>query len=92
MFRFQWSKEVLNYLKDNQGLINDLELAFAEYRAEGTQIPTQGVLDMIAPMQYIWGIHNHIVLLRLVLEDAQWKIRIEVVKPTRSPYDEIFLG
>lgn len=91
MFRFQWSKEALNYFKDNQGLINDLELAFAEYRERGTRTPEQGVIDLIAPLQYIWGIHDHIVLFRLVLEEPPWKIRVEVIKPVRSIYDEVLL-
>ena len=92
MFRFQWSKEILNYLKDNQGLINELELAFAEFRGRGTRTPEQGVVDMIAPLQTIWGIHDHIILFRLVVEESKWKIRVEVIKPTRSIYDEILLG
>ncbi len=71
MFQFQWSKEALVYLKGNQGLVNPLELAFATYRSQSVRTPTQGVVDMIAPNQYIWGIHDHIVLLRLVLEDEQ---------------------
>ncbi|MBV7326936.1 hypothetical protein KFU94_01480 [Chloroflexi bacterium TSY] len=92
MFRFQWSKEGLNYLKDNQGLINELELAFAEFRGRGTRTPEQGVVDQIAPLQYIWGIHEYIVLFHLVPEDSGWKIRVGVIKPVRSVYDEILFG
>lgn len=90
MFRFQWSKEALAYLRGNQGLVNRLELAFAEYRAQGTATPNQGVVDMIASHHYLWRIHDHIVLLRLVFEEDQWKIRIEAIKPARSNYDDLF--
>lgn len=90
MFRFQWSKDALAYLKGNQGLVNQLELAFAAYRAQGTATPTQGVVDMIASHQYIWHIHDHTVLLRLVFEEEQWIIRIEAIKPARSNYDDLF--
>ena len=92
MFRFQWSKEVLNYLNNNRGLINELELAFAAFPAQETKTPEQGVVDQIAPLHYIWGIHEHIVMFRHVLGDSQWIIRIEVFKPMRSLYDEVLLG
>jgi len=55
MFRFQWSKEVLTYFRDNEDLINELELAFAEYRERGARTPEQGIVDMIAPLHYIYG-------------------------------------
>ena len=92
MFRFQWSKEVLTYFRDNEGLINELELAFAEFRERGTRTPEQGIVDMIAPLHYIWGIHGHIVMFRHLRIDSQWIIRVEVVKPVRSIYDEILFG
>lgn len=92
MLRFQWSKEVRNYLRDNEGLINNLELAFADYRQQGTRLPAAGVVDEIAPLQYIWGIHEHIVLFRLMLEESVWKVQVEVIKPTRSISDKLFFG
>lgn len=92
MFQFQWSREVHNYFADNEGLINPLELAFAEYRKEGTRVPQQGVVDMIDQHQYTWGIHDHLVLVRLVQREGEWKIRVEVIRPIRSFYDDLLLG
>ncbi len=47
MYRFAWSKEVLNYLKDNEGLVNKLELAFADLRKSATGMPTYGIMGSL---------------------------------------------
>ncbi len=46
MFRFQWRKEVLIYFRANEGLINELELAFAEFRKQETRTP-ESIYDEI---------------------------------------------
>ena len=92
MFRFQWSKEALNYLNENRGLVDELELAFAEFRAQGTGVPVQGVVEELAPLHYLWGIQGRVIMFRHVRSDSRWIIRVEVIKPVRSLYDELLLG
>lgn len=82
MYRFAWSKEVLNYLKDNQGLVNKLELAFADLRQSPTGMPPYGIVDEgIADDRYIWRIHDHAILIRKGVENVQPKLWIEAIKP-----------
>ena len=82
MYRFVWSKEVLNYLKDNEGLVNQLELAFADLRKSATGMPPYGLVDEgISVDRYIWRIHDHAILIKKGVEDAQFKLWIEAIKP-----------
>lgn len=85
MYRFAWSKEVLDYLKDNTGLIDKLELAFADLRNTTTGVPAYGTIDEgIAPDRYIWYIHGHAILIRTGTEDGHLKLWIEAVRPVES--------
>lgn len=89
MYRFAWSKEVLNYLKDNQGLVNQLELAFADLRKSATGMPPYGMVDEgISANRYIWRIHGHAILVRKGVEDAQPKLWIEAIRPIGLESDE----
>ena len=82
MFQFAWSKEVLNYLKDNKGLVNKLELAFADLRQSATGMPPDGIVDEgISADRYLWRIHDHAILIRKGVEDGQLKLWIEAIKP-----------
>jgi hypothetical protein len=82
MPRLAWSKEVLNYLRDNEGLVNQLELAFADLRKSATGIPPYGVIDEgIAADRYLWRIHDHAILIRKGVEDGQPKLWIEAIRP-----------
>ena len=82
MYQFAWSKEVLNYLKDNQGLINKLALAFADLRKSASGMPPYGLVDEgIGADRYIWRIHDHAILIRKGVENAQPKLWIEAIKP-----------
>ena len=82
MYRFAWSKEALNYLKDNEGLVNKLELAFADLRKSPTGMPPYGVVDEgISADRYIWRIHDHAILIRRGIDDGQPKLWIETIKP-----------
>lgn len=85
MYRFAWSKEVINYLKDNEGLVNKLELAFADLRKSPAGMPPYGMVDEgISADRYIWRIHNHAIMIRRGIEDAQPKLWIEAIKPLAS--------
>lgn len=89
MYRLAWSKEVLNYLKDNEGLVNELELAFADLRKSATGLPRYGTVDEgIAPSHYLWHIHDHVVLSRKGIEDAQPKLWIEAIRPIAPEVNE----
>ncbi|MBV7331765.1 hypothetical protein KFU94_26765 [Chloroflexi bacterium TSY] len=85
MYQFAWAKEVLNYLKDNEGLINQLELAFADLRKTTTGLSPYGTIDEgISPDCYIWQIHDHALLIRVGVERAQPTLWIEAIKPVDS--------
>lgn len=56
MYRLIWSKEVLNYLKDNEGLVNQLELAFADLRKSATGMPLMAWLTKAFPLTAIYGV------------------------------------
>ena len=89
MYRLVWAKEVLNYLRDNEGLINQLELAFADLRKTVTGMPSYGIVDEgIAPNRYIWRIHDHVILIRKGVEDQYPKLWIEAIKPIESDSNE----
>lgn len=82
MHRLAWSKEVLNYLRDNEGLVNKLELAFADLRRSATGMPPYGVIDKgIAEDRYLWRVHDHAILIRRGVEDGQPKLWIEAIRP-----------
>lgn len=82
MYQFAWSKEVLNYLKDNAGLVNKLELAFADLRKTATGIPADGIVDQgISSEHYLWLIHDHAILIRKGVESGQPKLWIEAIRP-----------
>lgn len=82
MNRLAWSKEVLNYLRDNEGLVNQFELAFADLRRSATGMPPSGVIDKgIAEDRYLSRIHDHAILIRKGVEDGQSKLWIESIRP-----------
>ena len=81
MLRLSWSDEALNYIADNEGLIDQLELAFADFRREGDGKPKVGVVDEIGINLYLWQIHGHLILLRHVHGDVRLKVRVEVIRP-----------
>lgn len=82
MVQLAWSKEVLNYLKDNVGLVNKLELAFADLRKTADGIPAYGIVDPgVSPDHYLWIIHDHAILIRKDVEYGQPKLWIEVIRP-----------
>jgi hypothetical protein len=82
MYQFAWSKEVLNYLKDNKGLVNQLELAFADLRNTATGMPPYGIVDEgISADRYVWSIHEHAILISKGVEDGDLKLWIEAIKP-----------
>lgn len=89
MYRFAWSKEVLNYLKDNEGLVDQLELAFADLRKSATGMPPYGVVDEgIGANRYLWHLHGHTILIRKGAEDAQPKLWIEAIRPIKPEAHE----
>lgn len=82
MYQFAWSKEVLNYLKDNIGLVNKLELAFADLRKSTTGMPPYGIVDPgISVDHYLWSIHDHAILIRKGIENGRPKLWIEAIRP-----------
>lgn len=92
MYRFAWSKEVLNYLKDNEGLVNKLELAFADLRKSATGMPTYRLIDEgVSTDCYLWRIHDHAILIRKGVENAQPKLWIEAIKPV-EPESNVFFS
>ena len=89
MYRFVWGKAALNYLKDNEGLVNQLELAFADLRKTTTGLPPYGMIDEgIAQDRYIWHIYGHAILIRVGVEDSQPKLWIESIKPIAPDFRE----
>lgn len=88
MYQFVWAKEVLNYLKDNAGLVNRLELAFAELRKSSTGMPEAGLIDNgVSPEHYLWLIYDHAILIRKGIEDETPKLWIEAIKPIEKSSD-----
>ncbi|HRW10741.1 MAG TPA: hypothetical protein P5121_36820 [Caldilineaceae bacterium] len=89
MVRLAWSKEVLNYLKDNQGLINQLELAFADLRQSSSGLPPYGIVDEgIGADHYIWRIHGHAILIRKGVDHGHPKLWVEAIKPIAPDFSE----
>lgn len=85
MYQLAWSKEVLNYFKDNVGLVNQLELAFADLRKTATGMPPYGLVDEgIAADRYLWRVHDHAILIRKGVENGQLKLWIEAIKPIEA--------
>lgn len=82
MYRFVWSKEVLNYLKDNVGMIDDLELAFGDLRKTKDGYPEYGIVDKdFSENRYTWTVHEHKILIRIGIEDSQAKLWLEAIQP-----------
>ena len=77
MYQLRWSKEALNYLRDNRGLVNSLELAFLDLRSESGGIPKDGTVEETDYNLYTWRIHGHVVFLRHI----QDSVRVEVIQP-----------
>ena len=85
MIRMAWARPVLNYLKENAGLVNDLELAFADLRRTSSGVPTTGTVDHgIGHDCYLWMIHEHAILIRMGTEANQPKLWGEAIKPIES--------
>ena len=83
--RIAWARTVLNYLRENEGLVNDLELAFADLRRTSSGFPTEGTVDHgIGHDCYLWTIHQHAILIRVGTEDTQPKLWVEAIKPIES--------
>ena len=82
MFKFVWGRSALNYLRDNTGLVNDLELAFADLRQTTTGRPSYGTVDEgVDENRYLWYIYNYAILIRVGAEGGQSKLWIEAIKP-----------
>ena len=82
IYQFVWSREVLNYLQDNAGLVDQLELAFADLRRSTTGLPSDGLVDEgIGRDRYLWIICAHAILIRRGVDGEQPKLWIEAIKP-----------
>ena len=89
MIRLAWAREVLNYLEDNEGLVDQLELAFADLQRTSFGIPSYGVIDDgVAPDCYLWTIHDHAILIRKGTEGRRPKLWIEAIRPLDSGPNE----
>lgn len=89
MYQFAWSKEVLNYLRDNVGLVDQLELAFADLRKSPTGTPADGFVDEgVSVDRYLWHIHGHAILIRKGLDGERPKLWVEAIKPIDATFDD----
>ncbi len=80
-YQFAWSREVLNYLRDNAGLVDRLELAFADLRRSAIGLPSDGLVDEgIGADRYLWTIHGRAILIRRGMDDEQPKLWIEAIQ------------
>ncbi len=85
IYQFAWSRDALNYLRDNVGLVDRLELAFADLRKSATGLPADGFVDEgIGDGRYLWTIHGHAILIRRGTDGEQPKLWIEAIKPLPS--------
>ena len=87
MNRLRWAKEALNYLKDNRGEVNALELAFAALRRAPGGLPNDGILVRLPYRSrvrslYLWEIASHRVY--LTRDEQEQTTRIEAIKPSKS--------
>ena len=55
IYQFAWSRNALNYLRDNVGLADRLELAFADLCKSATGLPADDFVDEgIGDGRYLW--------------------------------------
>ena len=80
MLRLSWSKDVLGYLERHEGQINDLELAFANFRKSPDGLPVEGIIVEISYRIYIWKIHDHLIRLRHIPGGSKLHIRVEAIR------------
>lgn len=84
MLRLSWSESALSYLRRNEGKVNSLELAFADYRRSINGIPDAGQFIEVAEDIYIWKIHGHDVRVRQIPDDKRLHMRIQLIRPVET--------
>ena len=69
-------------MRDNAGLVNQLELAFADLCKSATGLPANRFVDEgIGSDRYWWTVHGHAILIRREVDGEQPKLWIEAIKP-----------